>query len=355
MQEMSDISIKNIKNLKLNHLPDAIRKNFCFRNQQNRIIANLIILTTIWIGALLDINYFSMYMIKEERKIHVVYIFVTYIWASFIYIICCYTFPKQTNLDHFNKRNKGISIINPKNFTMYCQFCKSSKHFRSSHCKECNICVSRRDHHCPAIGGCVGFHNTKLFCNLMFIVSLTCANYLTQLIHFYNRRKQLNFENFSVSFKVLIVIETVFILLFISAAIPLFIQQCSYIYNDFPFLEFMKNPLVEWYWPICSKDNTKSRYNPFNKGFLFNFYYIIGPSIFHLILPLPRLYQQHEIIENSNWDCKLYQPHVFQVHQYLKNLNTDEFNDNWNKQVLQMQPENFIQMSKDLYGNSKII
>ncbi|KAL0094802.1 DHHC palmitoyltransferase-domain-containing protein [Phycomyces blakesleeanus] len=45
----------------------------------------------------------------------------------------------------------------------YCTICCCYKPDRTHHCKECNSCVLKMDHHCPWIIGCVGHGNYKFF------------------------------------------------------------------------------------------------------------------------------------------------------------------------------------------------
>jgi len=79
--------------------------------------------------------------------------------------------PSQSDLDDEIKMmslKKSITNIDMKNFLKDCQFCKKPKFIRSSHCTTCGICVLRRDHHCPWVGSCIGYQNTRTFINWVF-------------------------------------------------------------------------------------------------------------------------------------------------------------------------------------------
>ncbi|XP_061709430.1 probable palmitoyltransferase ZDHHC24 [Cydia pomonella] len=66
----------------------------------------------------------------------------------------------------------------------YCEFCRQKQPANSWHCKTCNTCILRRDHHCILLARCIGRNNLRYFiCYLCHLtISMIYATYYNYIV-----------------------------------------------------------------------------------------------------------------------------------------------------------------------------
>ena len=79
----------------------------------------------------------------------------------------------------------------------FCKFCDTSRPPRTKHCRVCDRCVLRHDHHCPWIGNCVGFGNHRYFLQFIFYATLDTGLVGASCAGFYLRSD--NYNSFTIA------------------------------------------------------------------------------------------------------------------------------------------------------------
>merc|ERR1719418_143202 len=87
--------------------------------------------------------------------------------------------PKH-RIDFSDSHSEGGSIAPKEDWTI-CTRCEMYRPPRAHHCRICQHCIKRMDHHCPWINNCVGEKNQKYFIQFLIYVGLLSA-YASSLV-----------------------------------------------------------------------------------------------------------------------------------------------------------------------------
>ena len=136
---------------------------------------------------------FIIFVILEQeslsRKVVSLILYSIYlIIVIFFCLICAFTDPGVIPINSLSANelknanccsNNRVCYINGiRHRIRFCYTCQIIRPIGSSHCKTCNICVEKFDHHCPWVGNCIGKNNYRYFfiflilLNTFFIITL---------------------------------------------------------------------------------------------------------------------------------------------------------------------------------------
>jgi palmitoyltransferase ZDHHC2/15/20 len=153
--------------------------------KKQRLIFSIVVNGIIISAAYINIRYLRFIYTDQNDLDAQLYLSFSFLFMTvYCYFKASLTSPVQSDVDkYFNfslgNTSKGNSIINidASRYKSKCEFCDKFKFERTSHCRVCNICVLRRDHHCVWIGNCVGLNNNQYFFNFCTWVVVSKINF----------------------------------------------------------------------------------------------------------------------------------------------------------------------------------
>jgi len=177
--------------------------------------------------------------------------------------------PKQFSTTFLRKKYIRKSMIRGHLFDLkYCITCDVFRPPRASHCKKCDNCVERFDHHCDWIGTCVGKRNYKYFYLLIFVLQIDdlfqIGFSLYILISHIKEKKGKSDGSINLLLIILVCIVILYDVLFLFFFIgQLFIKHTYFCCNNLTFYEYFKKKFV-----------IIPGFNPFDRNFFKNFKYL---------------------------------------------------------------------------------
>lgn len=70
---------------------------------------------------------------------------------------------------------------------LFCSTCRTPRPLRTHHCRVCNDCIVRYDHHCAWVDNCIGASNTKAFALFLVYGSISILHFMSSVFSFCSR------------------------------------------------------------------------------------------------------------------------------------------------------------------------
>ncbi|KAI8991773.1 DHHC palmitoyltransferase-domain-containing protein [Mycotypha africana] len=189
----------------------------------------------------------------------------------------------STDARHEESQLKPFTILGN---VKWCEACQVWKPDRAHHCRVCDACILRMDHHCPWVNGCVGIKNHRYYIQFLFYASLYASFvFLTSIIIFIQSRGLATFDGIALVVVIVAGIFTIVIGPFTMSHIWLIFINRTTIENS-QFQKWKKarkagkaeNRLIEMF--------TETEKNVFNCGLKSNWMEIMGKDKLLWFLPL---------------------------------------------------------------------
>ena len=243
----------------------------------------------------------------------------------------------NNQVTNFNNKDENLSenitYFDLKNYNQVCNYCHIRTFIRATHCLICDECILFKEEHCPYIANCIGFNNIQYFINLLIWSIYGLIYYIILCIKFFI------YFNVKINLFPLIILISDFsinIMILKTLIQKLYKLLYNIYYNVTQYeIQFEEN----------NGGSGKKNYNLFNIGFLNHFYYLIGPTPFHLFFPLPKI-KTYGNDENCPIFLKCKFPNRLELVKYLSKRQPkyEEFLDS-----VECDPKYYIKLCHDFY------
>jgi hypothetical protein len=169
-----------------------------------------------------------------------------------------------------------------------CTICRHSKPIRTHHCRKCNKCVLKMDHHCPWVGHCIGKKNYKYYVLfLSYTVLSLCDAVFASIQILYSSFQTKNYFLFSIC---IISITTIGQLLLMLAVGYLLVWHAMQLVHNCTTIEWYQaqknsrqnsNKLAKFPWLKTFLKTSK-----YDKGNVANIKAVFGQSMLYWCVPI---------------------------------------------------------------------
>lgn len=218
---------------------------------------------------------------NEYGMLTMFFVGVNFMWASlFLYLVR--SDPGFLKLDEagvekiYNKLSLGA-----KKIPQLCPTCMIARPIRSKHCRSCNRCVARMDHHCAWLNNCVGVNNHQPFMVLLTLVILLhwiFAFFCVQLLGSLDGAPSIwavhSAIHFYYSQEAMLLMLMLFHLFNALWEMYVFYQQWTLIFDNVTANEYLNGTKYPYF-----RDRENRFRNPFDKGWKGNLKDFLHPTL----------------------------------------------------------------------------
>ncbi|XP_052173991.1 probable protein S-acyltransferase 16 [Diospyros lotus] len=201
------------------------------------------------------------------------------IMCAFNYGIAVFTDPGRvpaTFMPDIEDHDSPIHEIKRKGGDLrYCQKCSHYKPPRAHHCRVCQRCVLRMDHHCIWMNNCVGHANYKVFFIFVMYAVIACIYSLILLVGSLMSDSEKDEEETEGSFRIIYVVSALLLVPLSVALSVLLVWHISLILRNKTTIEYHEGVRAMW---LAEKGGDVYSH-PYDLGTYENLISALGPNV----------------------------------------------------------------------------